>query len=171
LSSSTSAQVGPHSDPRLGVCAPCFKQQNFHASPKRTMLEWICDFNQFEIALSTWQGGFLVVNGLLASAHSDWILDDFVERFLPSCTHLLPRIYQVYTWYDVPTYTSEHHGTAGCCCPLASALLSLRRLLLPRTPCADCLVQCHSVLQLDASAQQPSSSSTGRCTPSCDELH
>ena len=37
------------------------------------------------------QGGFIVVNGVLASAHSDWLLDDLVPA---SWQPALPAIYQ-----------------------------------------------------------------------------
>lgn len=37
------------------------------------------------------QGGHLVVNGVVASAHSDWVLDDVVP---PRMVPYLPEIYQ-----------------------------------------------------------------------------
>ncbi len=37
------------------------------------------------------QGGLVVVNGVVASAHSDWVLDDLVPA---AWTPALPRLYQ-----------------------------------------------------------------------------
>lgn len=41
------------------------------------------------------KGGNIVVDGVLASCHSDWFLDDFLQRHAPAHTHLLPALYQV----------------------------------------------------------------------------
>lgn len=41
------------------------------------------------------QGGNIVVDGVLASCHSDWFLDDPVQRLAPHLTPLLPAAYQV----------------------------------------------------------------------------
>ena len=41
------------------------------------------------------QGGNIVVDGVLASCHSDWFLDDPVQRLAPHLAPLLPAAYQV----------------------------------------------------------------------------
>ena len=41
------------------------------------------------------QGGNIVVDGVLASCHSDWFLDDSVQRLAPHLAPLLPAAYQV----------------------------------------------------------------------------
>ena len=41
------------------------------------------------------QGGNIVVDGVLASCHSDWFLDDPVQRLAPHLAPLLPSAYQV----------------------------------------------------------------------------
>ena len=41
------------------------------------------------------QGGNIVVDGVLASCHSDWFLDDPMQRLAPRFTPLLPVAYQV----------------------------------------------------------------------------
>jgi hypothetical protein len=60
------------------------------------------------------QGGNIVVDGVLASCHSDWFLDDPVQRFAPRLTPLLPAAYQVNTISLAAVYTSiltSHMGS------------------------------------------------------------
>lgn len=51
---------------------------------------------------SVLQGGRIVVEGVLASCHSDWMLDDAVLCFAPHLTHLLPAVYQVRCVHGCP---------------------------------------------------------------------
>jgi hypothetical protein len=41
------------------------------------------------------QGGNIIVDDVLASCHSDWFLDDPVQRLAPQLARLFPAAYQV----------------------------------------------------------------------------
>ena len=64
----------------------------WHAGATPSLLAASATALRLPSATAMLQSGRLVVDGVLASAHSDWLLDDVMPAW---AVHLLPHIYQV----------------------------------------------------------------------------